>query len=107
MSSNVRNARRLLNQEVTALNGAWKAQEMIAINQVINGQLSKLNQVANTIEDIQRDIVITEQEIRREDEAAAAAARERLEQERREKERLEKEKLGNQPMETVLHEKQR
>ena len=105
MSQYIRKARARLNQEMNEINGAWKGQEMVAINHAFTMNMSNLNEIASIIDEIERDIAITEQEIRREDEAAAAAARERMELERKEKERLEQEKASNHSIEAFTYKK--
>lgn len=74
-SSSIRDIVKSLNNFKLTLNNEWQGEEILYINNAIDSINIELFSLAANIDSIVSDIAYTTEEIRREDEARAAAAR--------------------------------
>ena len=71
--SNLREMRNKLNEIKNNLNNAWRAEEMLYINNNIESIETEISRLWSTLDSLSADIITTALEIKREEEAKAAA----------------------------------
>lgn len=78
VSDEISSVKRKLMRHQDALDGAWKSSEIRGIDSVIEELVRRMNRLAGELEDLGHDVMRTGEEIKAEEEAAAAAEAETL-----------------------------
>lgn len=73
VSDEVSSVKRKLMRHQDALDDAWRSAEIKGIDSVIEEIIRRMNHLAVDLEDLGHDVMVTGQEIKAEEEAAAAA----------------------------------